>query len=1046
MPVDQAMTKLQQGFSTVLDHTPALLLIDDIGKLAGKSDSSTPTSVRRLRSFFVSLLDRALLVPGLVVVATANSRDEIDPNLLRFGRFAFETNLELPSSAQRAEILRLNTQGLHIEQEDIIKLAGKTTDGKNCENIENIAELGVYAMIKRNVSSNNEFPTDNEIVQSSNSQLLLTYFPVNIIDDVPRLNTGGHSHESGLTIMDMMGGKSSNKMHNSGDPLAGNIGMGLGDDSDGGLFGKMSKQPGTTGGMAPINMGSLFGGGSPSKPSSETDMFGRPIQKTETDMFGRVKSNSPQPTSPPSSNDISPPGDNADMFGRPKENASSNDGDSSNNQSDPFAGFGSPNINPFGAQASSKPEQPNDPFGGFGTFGGGEESKSNAQQNDPFDGFGSNTGQSNPFGSFGSPNNQANEPQKEEEKAQNNPFGGFGSSNNSGFGSENSKESKQEEKPNPFSSPSYSSSNSTPPDPFANFGFGGSTSQNQPEEPKANDQPVNPSSTQPSNEPDPFANYGSPNQPSNPFAAPPEEPNQTEQKPFVSFGTKSTKFAPQESSQAGDSRDQFADFRQGSNSAAQQQPDPFAPSQPESSQTNQQSDPFANNSFGGAQSGDPTPQPNPFANNGFGSSSAPTNQPDPFASNGFGAASQTTNSAAPTNQPDPFASNGFGAASQTTNSAAPTNQLNPFASNGFGASSQPTQSIQQDPFGAGGFGGQQSQNNNNQQQVPFATNGFGGAPTPNPGIQQDPFAAGGFGGQSQPQQPVQDPFGGQVAPSPASQPQFGSGGFGANPQFGQGGFAQPSPFMQQNRRNAPVMLGGGGIRDMFYEGGGNNQPQSNPLAQQQQAQQPVEYTPMITPNVPEEAKKEVKPTIDIFGERPHSKPQPLDSLSSQSQQPAQQQQQQMQNQQIQNQQMQNQQMQQNQFRGGAGGYGSGYGGGMPYNNYGGAGYGMMGNNAGYNDPFNAPPANNFGGGYGGAPVGFNASPAAFGGYNAGNQYGGGGYGGFNGAPSGFGGAPSGGFGGNQPQAGSGGGFGNQQQIQQNKPQADDPFDKYNPLK
>ena len=318
MPIDQAFSKLQQGFRYVLDHTPAMLLIDDIGILAGKTDSSTPLNVRRLRSYFISLLDRSMGIPGFVVVATANSKNEIDPCLIRFGRFGFEATLELPPSPQRAEILKLNTQGINIDQDDIIKLAGKTLEGKSCANVESVAEIGVSNMIRKSIVENRTYPLDDEIIKACTGHLNLEDFPVNVIDNGTNDGFGAGSsnavsnepNQGGFSVMDIgnvdLNGKASDPF-GAGTSFGSNGGVPKMDDSDDffdTLSSSIPKQPGTTSGMPELDASMFLGQTTPQDvqaPKSDggsangadnnanggTDMFGRPIQTKLTCLEGQ---------------------------------------------------------------------------------------------------------------------------------------------------------------------------------------------------------------------------------------------------------------------------------------------------------------------------------------------------------------------------------------------------------------------------------------------------------------------------------------------------------------------------------------------------------------------------------------------------------------------------------------------------------------------------------------------------------------------------------------------------------------------------------------
>lgn len=177
---EQAMTYLQESFAYVAERRPALLLLDDIHVMGRIFKPDTLVAEARLAALFISLLDRTLAEPGVVVVATANHPDDLDESLRRLGRFAFEVSLPDPLPTQRAEIIRLNTVGVSIEQGDILKLSGSATDRKSCADVALLAEVAVNNMIRNNLQTQSRFLTDADIFRASQNQLKISDFPVSV--------------------------------------------------------------------------------------------------------------------------------------------------------------------------------------------------------------------------------------------------------------------------------------------------------------------------------------------------------------------------------------------------------------------------------------------------------------------------------------------------------------------------------------------------------------------------------------------------------------------------------------------------------------------------------------------------------------------------------------------------------------------------------------------------------------------------------------------------------------------------------------------------
>lgn len=176
----KAMTYLQESFAYVAERRPALLLLDDLHVMGRIFKPNNLVGEAQLAALFISLLDRTLAEPGVVVVATANHPEDIDESLQRLGRFAFQISLPDPLPTQRAEIIRLNTVGVAIDPSDIARLSGNTTDRKSCADVALLAEVAVNNMIRNSLQTQSRFLTDADIFKASQNRLQISDFPVAI--------------------------------------------------------------------------------------------------------------------------------------------------------------------------------------------------------------------------------------------------------------------------------------------------------------------------------------------------------------------------------------------------------------------------------------------------------------------------------------------------------------------------------------------------------------------------------------------------------------------------------------------------------------------------------------------------------------------------------------------------------------------------------------------------------------------------------------------------------------------------------------------------
>jgi transitional endoplasmic reticulum ATPase len=105
---------LRAMFSDALQHTPSLIVLDEVDVLcADRSDLASQSDVRAT-SQLLSLLDGLNRIDGVVVLGTTNRLHVIDSAFRRPGRFDVEVSVSTPDPAARREILRIHTRDMPL--------------------------------------------------------------------------------------------------------------------------------------------------------------------------------------------------------------------------------------------------------------------------------------------------------------------------------------------------------------------------------------------------------------------------------------------------------------------------------------------------------------------------------------------------------------------------------------------------------------------------------------------------------------------------------------------------------------------------------------------------------------------------------------------------------------------------------------------------------------------------------------------------------------------------------------------------------------------
>ncbi|KAK4547279.1 hypothetical protein LTR36_000934 [Oleoguttula mirabilis] len=120
---------LRERFEEAKKNAPCMIFLDEIDAIAPKRDTSQSQMEKRIvAQLLVSMddLDRDPSKP-VIVLATTNRPDSIDPALRRGGRFDTEINIPVPNESVRQHILQAQTREAPLAEDvDFAKLAKMT--------------------------------------------------------------------------------------------------------------------------------------------------------------------------------------------------------------------------------------------------------------------------------------------------------------------------------------------------------------------------------------------------------------------------------------------------------------------------------------------------------------------------------------------------------------------------------------------------------------------------------------------------------------------------------------------------------------------------------------------------------------------------------------------------------------------------------------------------------------------------------------------------------------------------------------------------------
>jgi transitional endoplasmic reticulum ATPase len=134
--IGESEKELEEAFRKARQVSPCILLLDEIDSLAPTRRTSEDSGVsQRMVSQLLREIDKSFDLENLVIIATTNRPELVDPAFMRSGRFDYVVNFPLPDESGRKEILGIHSKGLGLSAEQI-EAASAMSEGLSGADIE----------------------------------------------------------------------------------------------------------------------------------------------------------------------------------------------------------------------------------------------------------------------------------------------------------------------------------------------------------------------------------------------------------------------------------------------------------------------------------------------------------------------------------------------------------------------------------------------------------------------------------------------------------------------------------------------------------------------------------------------------------------------------------------------------------------------------------------------------------------------------------------------------------------------------------------------
>ena len=143
----QACVRFKEKIAEAKEHAPAIIVFENLDRLCSKPEGYASPELGQLTTTLANEFDN-LGDAKVVVIASANNRDTIDPILLTAGRFDKEIQFDPPNEEGRHEILEIFTKSMPMESDVNLKEIAERTHGFTGGDLAGLCADAVYESIR----------------------------------------------------------------------------------------------------------------------------------------------------------------------------------------------------------------------------------------------------------------------------------------------------------------------------------------------------------------------------------------------------------------------------------------------------------------------------------------------------------------------------------------------------------------------------------------------------------------------------------------------------------------------------------------------------------------------------------------------------------------------------------------------------------------------------------------------------------------------------------------------------------------------------------
>ncbi|MFL5843933.1 MAG: AAA family ATPase [Solirubrobacteraceae bacterium] len=156
----QSAKNIDKAFQTALDNLPCVLFFDEFDSVAQRRGENPDQESRRTVNQLLTSLEAYRDQDGLLVMAATNNLEQLDPAVIRPGRFDRHIRLDLPDAPAREAILRSELDDRPVADDiDLAELV-RRTEGMTPAAIEKVVDAAALAVFREAAQTGEQLELD----------------------------------------------------------------------------------------------------------------------------------------------------------------------------------------------------------------------------------------------------------------------------------------------------------------------------------------------------------------------------------------------------------------------------------------------------------------------------------------------------------------------------------------------------------------------------------------------------------------------------------------------------------------------------------------------------------------------------------------------------------------------------------------------------------------------------------------------------------------------------------------------------------------------